>query len=162
MAVIKWAAPTSMAVHRNTGPAAFSGWAGGAGALIRLSTRNGENSRSFRQLDQPWRQSRWLLPATQSFSPRSSHPSVNAELTPPFEERSQSLNQRLMVVGGTIGWRTRSSMETFSLVIGGVLWWCNGCGDHMRSGFRWVNPFRTRQFWLLEQRLIFCSLLERS
>ena len=36
---------TSISVHLNTGPAVFSGSAGGAGALILLSIRNGENSR---------------------------------------------------------------------------------------------------------------------
>ena len=67
-----------------------------------------------------------------------SHPNVvanqNAVLTPPVEERSQNLNLRLMVIGGTIGWKTPTSMETFSLVIGKVLSLCDGGGDHMRGG----------------------------
>ena len=42
----------------------------------------------------------------------------NAELTPQDEVRSQNLNQRPMVIRGTIGLRTRTSMGTFFLVIG--------------------------------------------
>ena len=66
------------------------------------------------------------------------HPNVlanqNAELTPQDEVWSQNLNERPMVIRGTIGWRTRTSMGTFFLVIGGVLCCCDGGADHMRGG----------------------------
>ena len=66
------------------------------------------------------------------------HPNVvanqNAELISQDEVRSQNLNQRPMVIRGTIGWRTRTSMGTFFLVIGSVLCCCDGGGDHMRDG----------------------------
>ena len=58
----------------------------------------------------------------------------NAELTSPVEKRSQNLNQCPMVTGGTIGWRTRRSMDSFSLVVGSVLCLCGGGGDFMRVG----------------------------
>jgi len=68
------------------------------------------------------------------------------------------LNMRPMVNGGTIGWRTWSSVKWISLVIGRALCWCGKGGHPLRGGKLAVGDpthpsfLRAIQWWVL----LFC------
>ena len=108
-------------VHQYTGRAAFSGCSGGAGALIRLSIRKGENSRRFPATSPVVT----TTAATTSSNSvvlfcRSSHPSLNAELTPRSPEREPGRSSAQWQGFRAIGWRFGVSEDTITLVRGSI------------------------------------------